>query len=117
MGLGLAAGVGDGAEVGRADGRRVAPDGARLVVVAARLPLGFARGQLVVGQLDVERALLGIDGDDVAVLEQADRAADRRLRPDVADRSEEHTSELQSLMRISYAVFCLQKKKNPPHKN
>src|SRR3546814_6671412 len=28
-----------------------------------------------------------------------------------ADRSEEHTSELQSLMRISYAVFCLQKKK------
>src|SRR3546814_8661075 len=28
-------------------------------------------------------------------------------------RSEEHTSELQSLMRISYAVFCLQKKKTP----
>src|SRR3546814_3385620 len=27
-----------------------------------------------------------------------------------ADRSEEHTSELQSLLRISYAVFCLQKK-------
>src|SRR3546814_7976316 len=30
----------------------------------------------------------------------------------VQDRSEEHTSELQSLMRISYAVFCLKKKKN-----
>src|SRR3546814_6099291 len=29
-----------------------------------------------------------------------------------AFRSEEHTSELQSLMRISYAVFCLKKKKN-----
>src|SRR3546814_9766735 len=29
----------------------------------------------------------------------------------VKDRSEEHTSELQSLMRISYAVFCLKKKK------
>src|SRR3546814_8572457 len=29
----------------------------------------------------------------------------------LANRSEEHTSELQSLMRISYAVFCLQKKK------
>src|SRR3546814_1334923 len=29
------------------------------------------------------------------------------------DRSEEHTSELQSLMRISYAVFCLKKKKTP----
>src|SRR3546814_9172436 len=36
-------------------------------------------------------------------------------------RSEEHTSELQSLMRISYAVFCLKKKKinntTNPHKN
>src|SRR3546814_5390329 len=31
----------------------------------------------------------------------------------VVSRSEEHTSELQSLMRISYAVFCLKKKKNP----
>src|SRR3546814_1034594 len=30
-------------------------------------------------------------------------------------RSEEHTSELQSLMRISYAVFCLKKKKNKNH--
>src|SRR3546814_3513696 len=31
-------------------------------------------------------------------------------------RSEEHTSELQSLMRISYAVFCLKKKKNNTYK-
>src|SRR3546814_4314054 len=30
----------------------------------------------------------------------------------IATRSEEHTSELQSLMRISYAVFCLKKKKD-----
>src|SRR3546814_5396815 len=30
----------------------------------------------------------------------------------IVTRSEEHTSELQSLMRISYAVFCLNKKKN-----
>src|SRR3546814_6549297 len=37
----------------------------------------------------------------------------RRARPWLAsNRSEEHTSELQSLMRISYAVFCLKKKKN-----
>src|SRR3546814_4187471 len=35
---------------------------------------------------------------------------DRGRRPQA--RSEEHTSELQSLMRISYAVFCLKKKKN-----
>src|SRR3546814_4902335 len=33
------------------------------------------------------------------------------------DRSEEHTSELQSLMRSSYAVFCLKKKTKTPHKN
>src|SRR3546814_7114141 len=31
------------------------------------------------------------------------------------ERSEEHTSELQSLMRISYAVFCLKKKKKEKH--
>src|SRR3546814_2192979 len=36
--------------------------------------------------------------------------------PDV-DRSEEHTSELQSLMRISYAVFCLKKKKQNNNNN
>src|SRR3546814_7378630 len=33
------------------------------------------------------------------------------------ERSEEHTSELQSLMRISYAVFCLKKKKTRHDKN
>src|SRR3546814_7413740 len=40
--------------------------------------------------------------------------------PKSKPRSEEHTSELQSLMRISYAVFCLKKKKNkktPPRNN
>src|SRR3546814_3279032 len=38
----------------------------------------------------------------------------REYRVDLpAARSEEHTSELQSLMRISYAVFCLQNKINP----
>src|SRR3546814_6283437 len=37
--------------------------------------------------------------------------------PKARTRSEEHTSELQSLMRISYAVFCLKKKKNKKHNN
>src|SRR3546814_20266760 len=37
-----------------------------------------------------------------------------RTRPVHHFRSEEHTSELQSLMRISYAVFCLKKKKKMP---
>src|SRR3546814_8639556 len=44
-------------------------------------------------------------------LQLVDRIAARRAR----HRSEEHTSELQSLMRISYAVFCLKKKKNKQH--
>src|SRR3546814_3930857 len=35
------------------------------------------------------------------------------LLSELTDRSEEHTSELQSLMRISYAVFCLNTKTNP----
>src|SRR3546814_5416136 len=40
-----------------------------------------------------------------------DERADPAQRAELAARSEEHTSELQSLMRISYAVFCLKKKK------
>src|SRR3546814_8319494 len=39
-------------------------------------------------------------------------AARQAMLQAVEERSEEHTSELQSLMRISYAVFCLKKKKN-----
>src|SRR3546814_5011188 len=39
------------------------------------------------------------------------------IATDPGDRSEEHTSELQSLMRISYAVFCLKKTKKRQHKN
>src|SRR3546814_10254034 len=37
------------------------------------------------------------------------------VRTNAARRSEEHTSELQSLMRISYAVFCLKKQYNRQH--
>src|SRR3546814_5126062 len=46
---------------------------------------------------------------------------DTKMRPlsplRIGGRSEEHTSELQSLMRISYAVFCLNKKKHNTNKN
>src|SRR3546814_1734754 len=57
-------------------------------------------------------------GGGVVVLEEFEHAKARgaRIYGEVAayaatsDRSEEHTSELQSLMRISYAVFCLKKK-------
>src|SRR3546814_1553196 len=47
-----------------------------------------------------------------AQLHRVDRSGAAAAWPMRADRSEEHTSELQSLMRISYAVFCLTKKKN-----
>src|SRR3546814_9181807 len=51
-------------------------------------------------------------------LPQARRGPCRRTPEtgDRRDRSEEHTSELQSLMRISYAVFCLKKKKKTTQK-
>src|SRR3546814_5268463 len=68
-----------------------------------------------------DRAGVAVDGEMVEQVGEVDveRVADRnhRREPDVArarplQRSEEHTSELQSLMRISYAVFCLTKKTN-----
>src|SRR3546814_6722993 len=62
------------------------------------------------------RGLLGAD-QRVAVTQSVEEAAVEReswtSRIDSEDfRSEEHTSELQSLMRISYAVFCLKKNNN-----
>src|SRR3546814_4869380 len=66
---------------------------------------------------DAAVALVHADLLDVAVGgidaagEQGDQAAlVLQLDPELDIRSEEHTSELQSLMRISYAVFCLKKK-------
>src|SRR3546814_1211930 len=47
----------------------------------------------------------------------ADQRQCRRLLPLLYRRSEEHTSELQSLMRLSYAVFCLKKKKKQNEKH
>src|SRR3546814_6034654 len=55
-------------------------------------------------------AALMVLATDVAVAEEVQEAI-RALPGVVSVRSEEHTSELQSLMRISYAVFCLKKKK------
>src|SRR3546814_2075612 len=59
----------------------------------------------------VERGGADHQGADVSADPERSRdASGLRLRFD-HDRSEEHTSELQSLMRNSYAVFCLKKKK------
>src|SRR3546814_9312876 len=68
---------------------------------------------------------IGSDADLRFVMGTAARDAVARLRPDdvaaafddILARSEEHTSELQSLMRISYAVFCLTKKNTTTTKN
>src|SRR3546814_1208638 len=49
--------------------------------------------------------------------EHIDREQQAATEITKAIRSEEHTSELQSLMRISYAVFCLKKKKIKPNKD
>src|SRR3546814_2974818 len=53
----------------------------------------------------------GADRDRIRFLAGRGRRAPDPLRTIARQRSEEHTSELQSLMRISYAVFCLKNKK------
>src|SRR3546814_5651543 len=57
---------------------------------------------------------LGVDAPaprGIEATHQSSRTAPPRRDKGAITRSEEHTSELQSLMRISYAVFCLKKKK------
>src|SRR3546814_11576257 len=56
---------------------------------------------------------LASQGAKVLQTRSVEMAMKHRVRVQVlSSRSEEHTSELQSLMRISYAVFCLKKKKH-----
>src|SRR3546814_8452068 len=52
------------------------------------------------------------EGRTIAICSSTAPQVSLDLRPIDENRSEEHTSELQSLMRISYAVFCLHKKKD-----
>src|SRR3546814_6191610 len=101
-------------------------DARGLEIDSANVTAAIARGQSVV-QGDANRDLADYPDDafDYAILSQTlqtterpDLVVDELLRiaprafvsfPNFAHRSEEHTSELQSLMRISYAVFCLKK--------
>src|SRR3546814_4426250 len=84
----------------------VRPDG-RLAVTGAPLIPDIERAPLLLA--DYEAALVGEAlrraGGNVADAARMLGMSRRQL-----DRSEEHTSELQSLMRISYAVFCLKRK-------
>src|SRR3546814_7784224 len=70
------------------------------------------RARSVVHRGDVDGGVLVLErgGDGVECLRQG--CGRIHLERTVGFRSEEHTSELQSLMRISYAVFCLKKKNN-----
>src|SRR3546814_1605354 len=74
--------------------------------------IGFAEriGGVTANQVLLGRGRLLVE-DVEHVEEELDLADRERLGVLQAHRSEEHTSELQSLMRISYAVFCLKKKK------
>src|SRR3546814_10581146 len=69
---------------------------------AAAGPVAKAVEEIVPFQLEI---------DVVRYARPAVKGGDEMQQHLVAVRSEEHTSELQSLMRISYAVFCLKKKK------
>src|SRR3546814_10012951 len=62
--------------------------------------------------IPLARNISAIDNKVNLFLLGAPTARERLGTPSREKRSEEHTSELQSLMRISYAVFCLKKKRN-----
>src|SRR3546814_7118045 len=82
--------------------RAAAPITTRMIGEVDLRPIACARPELVENrQVPVAGMRLSPDGRHVAIL----------LPSQELDRSEEHTSELQSLMRISYAVFCLKKTK------
>src|SRR3546814_3239406 len=78
--------------------------------------IGFHEGFLcnfpIAGQLfgDVHGLVATFEGKGCPVFVNVPQELLEGLRVRVWVRSEEHTSELQSLMRISYAVFCLKKK-------
>src|ERR1700690_1270887 len=79
------AGMGDRAFDGRPYLLSVFPQITGAEFGLTRLPLGLALGQFVGRKLDIDGALLGIELDDVAVADERDRPADRRLRPNMAD--------------------------------
>src|SRR3546814_4271119 len=78
----------------------------RLMPIRIDLDVMLARRKMKSKNL---AAAIGISETNLSLLKQGHV---RGIRFGTLERSEEHTSELQSLMRISYAVFCLKKKKH-----
>src|SRR3546814_9993277 len=80
--------------------------------------LSRAGGHLrsIVEMIEAGRPCVDI-AQQLHAVEKAVANAKKALINDHIDRSEEHTSELQSLMRISYAVFCLKKKNKKNNRN
>src|SRR3546814_1854554 len=73
----------------------------------------YPAGSTIVRKGDAGDSMLALVGGRVKICSTSPDGKELLLnimKP--GDRSEEHTSELQSLMRISYAVFCLKKKKH-----
>src|SRR3546814_9646248 len=91
---------------------RMVEDRQRIVHRAGRL--GVDAQQLI----DALRSIGGGKAGDVDLRRLDDQSLEpARCYVEMQRRSEEHTSELQSLMRISYAVFCLKKKNQYTHSN
>src|SRR3546814_10479471 len=91
---------------------RVLLEGRRLLRVVLEHLSGLvglgARGQFLQPGAQVVGVVLG-EADARVVVQVVEQVEQRVVDPAAEHRSEEHTSELQSLMRISYAVFCLKK--------
>src|SRR3546814_5394351 len=104
---------------------RVERDLEALVDLLRRTPGGVHTARAEVADLTartlavraaVTRSVLQAGHGEVPPVDAArNKVLGTTLMQDIARRSDEHTSELQSLMRISYAVFCLKKKNKSKH--
>src|SRR3546814_2769764 len=116
-------GIGDPREGRRGDGLADAGEGRELLEHAVQHRLHGGEHVLLRDEAHLEIELVELAGAAVVAavlvaeagrdLEVAVEARHHQQLLELLRRSEEHTSELQSLMRISYAVFCLQKNTTP----
>src|SRR3546814_9673235 len=85
---------------------------------AGRFPQRSARTESAARFVQLERIWLMAIKPSLPLIQSSDAESPNQAAGELllsTPRSEEHTSELQSLMRISYAVFCVKKKTNQQH--